>query len=116
MTRTGNWMQTFSGMKYYPHDPRPEDFKIEDIAHALSMLCRYNGQCQEFMSVGQHSVLMSYYVSKENALWALLHDASDAYMGDMIRPIKRGPGNLGKSFAPSLDNFLVGDVSLRRRK
>lgn len=95
--RTGHWMQTFSGRKYYPYDPRPEDFHIEDIAHSLSMLCRYNGHSKYFLSVAQHSVLMSQYVSEENALWALMHDAAEAYVGDMIRPMKCG-GQMGADF------------------
>lgn len=84
----GNWMQTFTGRQFYPLAPRPEDIDIIDIAHALSMQCRYNGHVRHFYSVAQHCVLISSLVSPENALWALLHDATEAYVGDMIRPLK----------------------------
>jgi uncharacterized protein len=84
----GDWMQTFTGRKFFPMDPRPEEINGLDIAHALSLQCRYNGHTTRFYSVAEHCVLLSYAVSPENALWALLHDASEAYVGDMIRPLK----------------------------
>jgi hypothetical protein len=85
----GDWMQTFTGRAFFPLDPRPGDIDILDIAHGLSMLCRYNGHVSRFYSVAEHCVLMSRAVAPENALWALLHDATEAYVGDMIRPLKR---------------------------
>ncbi len=87
-SRCGDWMQTFTGRAFYPMDPRVEDIDPLDIAHALSLLCRYGGHVNRFYSVAEHCVLMSYAVAPENALWALLHDATEAYMGDMIRPLK----------------------------
>ncbi len=84
----GNWMQTFTGRRFYPLDPRPEDINILDIAHALSMQCRYNGHVRKLYSVAEHCVLVSRLVAPEHALWALLHDATEAYVGDMIRPLK----------------------------
>lgn len=88
MERNGDWIQTYTGNKFYPLDPRPEEIYIFDIAHALSMLCRYGGHCQEFYSVAEHSILVSENCSPENALWGLLHDASEAYLVDVPRPIK----------------------------
>jgi len=85
----GGWMQTYGGRAFYPMTPRCEDVELEDVAHALSLLCRYGGHVQRFYSVAEHCVRMSQAVSPENALWALLHDATEAYMGDMIRPLKR---------------------------
>lgn len=82
------WMQTYSGVAFYPLDPHLEDILDLDIAHALSMLCRYGGHTNRFYSVAEHCVLMSEAVSPENALWALLHDAAEAYMQDLVRPIK----------------------------
>lgn len=88
----GAWMQTHSGRRFYPMDPVPADVDPKDIAHALSLLCRYNGHVDRFYSVAEHCVLMSEYVEEhhgpELALWALLHDATEAYVGDMIRPLK----------------------------
>ncbi len=83
------WMWTHSGRKYWPADPRVEDVHIGDIAHALSMLCRYTGHTQWFYSVAEHSVLVSLMVPPELALEALLHDASEAYCADMNRVLKQ---------------------------
>lgn len=90
MTETlrGDWMQTYTGRAFYPMAPRVADIDSVDIAHALSLLCRYGGHVSRFYSVAEHCVLMSHAVAPENALWALLHDATEAYMGDMIRPLK----------------------------
>ncbi len=88
-TTRGDWMQTFTGRAFYPLDPHVDDIHPHDIAHALSLLCRYGGHVDRFMSVAEHCVLMSHAVSPTNALWALLHDATEAYLGDMIRPLKR---------------------------
>lgn len=87
--RRGDWMQTFTGRAFYPLDPRVDDIVPADIAHALSLICRYGGHVLRFLSVAEHCVLMSYAVAPENALWALLHDATEAYVGDMVRPLKR---------------------------
>ncbi len=92
-TARGDWMQTFTGRAFYPLDPRVEDIDPVDIAHALSLLCRYGGHSRTFYSVAEHCVLMSHAVAPGNALWALLHDATEAYMGDLIRPLKRAMPN-----------------------
>lgn len=84
----GDWMQTFTGRAFYPRDPREEDIDIRDIAHSLAMQCRYNGHVQRFYSVAEHCVHLSRAVAPELALWALLHDATEAYVGDMVRPLK----------------------------
>lgn len=88
--REGDWFQTYTGVRFYPYDPRPEDVNIEDIAHHLSLLCRFNGAVRTFYSVAQHSVLVSRNVPPGMALWGLLHDAAEAYLGDMVRPLKMG--------------------------
>ena len=84
----GNWMQTFTGEQFYPLDPNPAQIHIKDIAHALSLQCRYNGHCKHFYSVAQHSVLVSKLCSPENAFSGLMHDAAEAYLSDVISPIK----------------------------
>lgn len=81
-------MQLHSGEPFYPLLAHPDDIDINDIAHALGMVCRYAGHCRRFYSVAEHSVHMSHTVDPEHALWALLHDATEAYIGDMVRPLK----------------------------
>lgn len=88
--RIGDWMVTFTGQKFYPLDPRPEEVHIEDIAHALSINNRYNGHTIRPYSVGHHSLLCSLHVAKGHELTALLHDATEAYLADVVRPAKRG--------------------------
>jgi hypothetical protein len=83
-----NWIQTYSGRKFHPFDPNPDDISIDDIAHSLSMICRYTGHCRRFYSVAEHSVYVSRLVPKEVAMWGLLHDAAEAYLSDVARPVK----------------------------
>lgn len=83
-----SWIQTYTGKQFYPLDPDHNNVCIEDIAHALSMNCRFNGHCKKFYSVAEHSVYVSYYVRGEYALNALLHDAAEAYISDLTRPVK----------------------------
>jgi len=84
----GSWLQTYTGRQFFPMDPDPAEVDIADIAHALSLLCRYNGHVRRFYSVAEHCVLVSRVVPPEHALWGLLHDATEAYVGDMVRPLK----------------------------
>jgi uncharacterized protein len=89
--RVGDWMQTYTGRKFWPLSPQPEEVFIEDIAHSLSMQCRYAGHCKQFYSVAEHSVHLARHLRWEGvevALWALLHDASEAYLVDVPRPVK----------------------------
>jgi len=85
--RNGDWFTTYTGKKFYPVDPHPDDICIWDIAHALARICRFGGHVQEFYSVAQHSVLVSDDCSSA-PLQALLHDATEAYVGDVVRPLK----------------------------
>lgn len=86
--RSGCWMLTFTGRKFYPLYPEPEDFFIEDIAHALAHICRFGGHTKKFYSVAEHSIRVAEMAPKEFKLCALLHDAAEAYIGDMIYPLK----------------------------
>ncbi len=83
------WIQTHSGRRFNPTNPNPDAIVIQDIAHALSMQCRFSGHCRKFYSVAQHSVLVSYICDSADALWGLMHDASEAYLVDVPRPLKR---------------------------
>lgn len=82
------FITTYTGRRFYPLDPNPADVCIEDIAHALAMICRFNGHVREFYSVAEHSVHVSRIVPPEYALAGLLHDASEAYIADVSRPVK----------------------------
>ena len=89
--RYGDWIQVRSGGKFYPLDPRPEEIHITDIAHALSHVVRFTGHTSKPLSVAQHSVMVSWYCDPADALWGLLHDASEAYLSDIARPVKQMP-------------------------
>lgn len=85
-----SFMITRTGAKF---SMKPEDltrnlYHSEDIATALAKICRFNGHCDGFYSVAEHSVLVSHLVPFRLALPALLHDASEAYLGDMVTPLK----------------------------
>lgn len=93
MTRIGDWMQTYSGRQFWPMSPSAEDVEIEDIAHSLSMQCRFAGHCQQFYSVAEHSVHIARWLTAQGepasiAMWGLLHDAAEAYLVDVPRPVK----------------------------
>lgn len=84
----GSYMVTYNGVEFYPLDPNPDDILIEDIAQALSNNCRFCGHVKIHYSVAQHSVIVSQLCDPENALAGLLHDASEAYLSDITRPVK----------------------------
>jgi hypothetical protein len=111
--RKGNWNQVYpSGAKFWPLDPSMDEVFIRDIAHSLSNVCRFGGHIQEFYSVAQHSTLVSEVLAPDRelelfaqgttplavksygllvnlGLAGLLHDAAEAYVGDMVAPLKR---------------------------
>lgn len=84
------WIQTYSGRRFFPLDPRVEDIDIVDIAHGLSLTVRYNRQAKFPYSVAQHSVLLADHCPAEMSFLALMHDAHEAYspFGDVARPVK----------------------------
>ena len=85
-----NWMQTHGGRRFTPFAPTVSDIEIGDIAHSLSMQCRFNGHISEFYSVASHSCRVHDLCSREAKVWGLLHDAAEAYVSDIVSPLKAG--------------------------
>ncbi len=102
-----NYMTTFIGEDFAPTTPEKERIHIKDIAHALSLMCRGNGHLKYFYSVAQHSINCSLEAKERNyskkvQLICLLHDASEAYLADIVRPVK-----------PYLENYLEIEENLQ---
>jgi uncharacterized protein len=112
----GPYLQTVSGRWVNPFDPDPDQLDAGDIARALANQCRFGGHSRVFYSVAQHSVIVSELVEQrggdvEDVFAALMHDASEAYLGDMPHPIKhRSP--LGAAFKAAEDHL---EAALRER-
>ena len=99
----GPFIQTVSGRRFNPLEPDADEVDIADIARALSNQCRFGGNCRVFYSVAQHSCIVSDLVAArghdvETVLWALLHDASEAYLVDLPHPLKHR-SELGRLYA-----------------
>lgn len=94
MSEKDAWIRTYSGKRFYPLNPKVEDIDIEDIAHSLSLQCRFSGHCAWFYSVAQHSLYVKEMVASlgetnpSKLLAALLHDAAEAYLVDLPKPVK----------------------------
>lgn len=88
MSPKKDWIQTYTGRQFWPTEPNWKDVHIEDIAHSLSMQCRYTGHCKFFYSVAEHSVHVSHFLPPALQLEGLLHDATEAYLTDIPRPLK----------------------------
>jgi hypothetical protein len=85
---TTPYVSTFLGNRFYPLEPRIDKVAIEDIAHGLAYQCRFNGQTCEFYSIAQHSLVVAHLVPEHLRFAALMHDAAEAYLGDMVKPLK----------------------------
>lgn len=89
-----DWVETYTGKKINLLSPDPYSIDIQDIAHGLSQICRFSGQCSHFYSVAQHSINMTIELHKRGCgprlmLLGMLHDAAEAYIGDITSPLKR---------------------------
>lgn len=82
-------IHTFSGIAFDIRHPRPEMFRLEDIIHSLSLMNRFNGAALFPYSVAQHSLYVASLLPDELKLHGLLHDAAEAYIGDMVSPLKK---------------------------
>lgn len=95
------WIQTYTGRQFWPFAPRVEDINILDVAHGLAMTCRYGGHTKKFYSVAEHCWHLSFLGPRE----ALLHDSSEAYLGDVPRPIK---------YQPQMAEFRAAEAQIER--
>lgn len=82
------YVSTYLGNRFFLTKPHVDYVAIEDIAHGLAFQCRFNGQTSAFYSVAQHSLMVMSLVPEELQFAALLHDAAEAYLGDMVKPLK----------------------------
>lgn len=109
---TDQFIQTYNGHAFYPKTGKVTSIDLEDVAHSLSNLCRFSGHCREFYSVAEHSVLVSriaadLWPTDKNTIWAaLLHDATEAYVGDLTSPIK----SLLPEFS-NIENVVAEDIA-----
>lgn len=93
---------TYTGRVFDVLNPSAKDIDILDIAHSLAMQCRFNGHCNQFYSVAQHCVILSHQVDQYFAREALLHHAAEAYIGDIVTPLKQCLGTWGCRPAKSI--------------
>lgn len=104
------WMLTYTGKKFDFMDYKDKDIDIVDIAHHLSRLCRFNGAVKGFYTVAEHSAIMANEImangDKGLAKYALLHDAPEAYMGDMVRGLK--------NFLGEVSGYKIAERRLQR--
>ncbi|MGN0164357.1 MAG: phosphohydrolase [Candidatus Ornithomonoglobus sp.] len=104
------YITTFTGKHFYPLEPDYRDINIEDIAHSLSLLCRANGHYREFYSVADHCIdcaceALARGFDNYTALICLLHDASEAYVSDIPRPVKRELNGIDE-----IENRLLNEI------
>jgi len=104
-------LETYTGLYVQPPELKPEEIDIHDIAHALSQMARHGGHCLKRMSVAQHCCLVhDYLVSKgvppEGCFQGLMHDAEEAYLVDIPRPVK---------YRPEMESYRNWGKELRRR-
>lgn len=113
LTRDLNWMHTSLGLRMYPEAPVHKDIAISDIANGLALICRYGGQgnVYKFYSVAEHSVLMAQYALGDAgsfaAMYVLLHDASEAYLGDLVPAVKNAVGSSYEALEDSITNAVM---------
>lgn len=100
---------TISGKKIDFNNLDPNNIDIMDIAHALGKICRFGGHVNRFYSVAQHSIIVAHLVPEHCKRAALLHDASEAYLGDVVKPLKM---LLGKSYG-RIEDYFTSTINLK---
>lgn len=112
LLRKGDWMQTYTKTKFYPIDPLSKEVDIVDIAHSLSLQCRFAGHCKWHYSVARHSLYVSQFCTHK--LEGLLHDASEAYLIDFPRPVKHFSklGDVYKELEEKVNTAIADKFSL----
>lgn len=106
------YIQTFSGVRFDLNDPQPECVRLTDIAVALSRINRFTGHTLYApYSVAEHSVRVSHAVPARDAAWGLMHDAAEAYVGDVGSPLK---GMLGATFE-SIEIAVLNEIRRKYR-
>lgn len=114
----GDWIQTVSGAPFWPASPAAVDIRLDEIAHALSRKCRFNGHTRDWYSVAQHAVMVSEIIecfvtpnlAPLAAFWALHHDDSEAYLPDVPRPLKASLEFEGVPFK-EIENRILARVA-----
>lgn len=119
-----SYILTYKGIHFDPMDFNPKDIHLEDIAHSLSLLCRANGHMIHFYSVLQHSLNCAYEAirrkdSKIIILGCLLHDGSEAYLSDVVRPLKKDMREylkIEQQVQDAIFDKFVGPLTIEERK
>jgi 5'-deoxynucleotidase YfbR-like HD superfamily hydrolase len=107
--RKGRWMPVFSGGRFWPEDPAPGDVTLDDIAHSLARINRFNGHTGICYSVAQHAVGVAAILPRRLQMFGLMHDAGECYLGDVITPVKR----LLRHFYEPLEETVMRAVATR---
>lgn len=98
-TGTRPWTSTYTGKRFYYDEIDPDSIDIEDVAHALSRQCRFNGHLNGFFSTAQHSVeMVPFFNHRLERRLALLHDIAETWLGDLVSPFKRSLGGMYEAF------------------
>lgn len=112
MIKRNPTIRTRNRIEFSLVDPRAEDVQVEDISHALSQICRFNGHTSEFYSVAQHCCLVCDHC-EANPKHGLLHDAAEAYVGDVSRPLRQAMGLLGLESFDKIESRVWSAICAR---
>jgi hypothetical protein len=112
MARNDGIIETFTGKHFSLINPQPDQICIEDIAHALARICRFTGHCSRFYSVAAHSVWCADYAkwrerSRGDQFAVLMHDAAEAYVGDINKPLKNLLGDAIKEIEGRVQHAIA---------